>query len=177
MAATPANQQTMDSRIGMVHPPRPQPRLPSRSSRAHATKDQNYQRVLVKHGRCPRAADNAQVPARRDAHMAFFGKAIETPPRRLTAGFAGFEKPGRNMCSAPPRLPRRAPKRRALFAGADNIQEVLWPDSLECSAASSAIVRDTRSRSRTAAITPHTTATTNAIHEKRVSQRSAATPA
>lgn len=50
-------------------------------------------------------------------------------------------------------------------------------DSPDCSASRSAIARDVRSRSTIAAITPHTTAMSNAIHEKRVSQRSAAIPA
>ena len=50
-------------------------------------------------------------------------------------------------------------------------------DSLEWSASRAAIAREVRSRSTIAAITPHTTAMTSAIHENRVSQRSAATPA
>jgi hypothetical protein len=65
----------------------------------------------------------------------------------------------------------------ALFGGTGDIQAVLWPVSPACSDASSATARDTRSRSKTAAINPHTTATTKAIQENRVSQRSAATPA
>jgi hypothetical protein len=71
----------------------------------------------------------------------------------------------------------RAPITRALFVGTGDIQPVVWPVSLERSAPSSAIARDTRSRSRTAAVIPHTIATTKAIHDKSVSQRSAATPA
>src|ERR1700738_3105576 len=74
-------------------------------------------------------------------------------------------------------LPRRAQAAPTSPGNNVDIQSVGWPDSLECSAPSSAIARDARSRSKTAAITPHTTATTNAIQEKRVSHRSAATPA
>lgn len=50
-------------------------------------------------------------------------------------------------------------------------------DLRECSASSWAITREVRSRSKAAAMRPPTIATTSAIHEKRSSQRSAATPA
>src|ERR1700744_724216 len=63
------------------------------------------------------------------------------------------------------------------FRGADGVYATVGSDSPACSASSSAIARDVRSRSRIAAITPHTTARSKAIHENRVSQRSAAIPA
>jgi hypothetical protein len=111
--------------------------------------------------------------ARPDAQMAFRqsrSRRCEDFPRR-------FLRVSKNDAKYVLAQPGRAPITRALFVGTGVIQALVWPVSVDCSAPSSAIVRDTRSRSRTAAITPHTTATTNAIHEKRVSQRSAATPA
>src|SRR5277367_3836223 len=64
-----------------------------------------------------------------------------------------------------------------LFSAADGVHAAVGSDSPECSASRSAIARDVRSRSRVAAIAPHTTARSKAIQENRVSQRSAATPA
>jgi hypothetical protein len=60
---------------------------------------------------------------------------------------------------------------------ADGGYAAVGSDSSECSASRSAIARDVRSRSRIAAIAPHTTARSKAIQENRVSQRSAAMPA
>jgi hypothetical protein len=119
------------------------------------------------------------------------------PPRRWRAGSSRrphslFDKPlerrweaflrpvlrvSKNGAEYVLRPAGRAPITRALFVGTGDIQPVVWPVSVDCSAPSSAIARDARSRSKTAAITPHTRATTNAIQEKRVSQRSAARPA
>lgn len=95
----------------------------------------------------------------------------------LTAFLSDIEKWDAEFARCAPTAQAMTAKKFAVYVGTGGIYAAVCPDSPDCSASRSAIARDVRSRNKIAATTPPTTATTSAIQEKRVSQRSAAMPA